>query len=81
MIKHFMHKCSVNYALARPAICIDPRVMAGYPEKTQEKNEKGGMAADDLFSHLFGGGLFGMGMGMGGSRRRKRGDDTVYPLK
>ncbi|GBO45275.1 hypothetical protein AVEN_20083-1, partial [Araneus ventricosus] len=40
-----------------------------------------GMAADDLFSHLFGGGLFGMGMGMGGSRRRKRGDDTVYPLK
>ncbi|GFU37189.1 dnaJ homolog subfamily A member 2 [Nephila pilipes] len=41
----------------------------------------GGMAADDLFSHLFGGGLFGMGMGMGGSRRRKRGEDTVYPLK
>ncbi|GFS47339.1 dnaJ homolog subfamily A member 2 [Trichonephila clavipes] len=39
----------------------------------------GGMAADDLFSHLFGGGLFGMGMG--GSRRRKRGEDTVYPLK
>ncbi|GFY69897.1 dnaJ homolog subfamily A member 2 [Trichonephila inaurata madagascariensis] len=38
----------------------------------------GGMA-DDLFSHLFGGGLFGMGMG--GSRRRKRGEDTVYPLK
>ncbi|XP_042896717.1 dnaJ homolog subfamily A member 2 [Parasteatoda tepidariorum] len=40
----------------------------------------GGMSADDLFSHLFGGGLFGMG-GMGGSRRRKHGEDTVYPLK
>ena len=38
-----------------------------------------GMAADDLFSQLFGGGLFGMGMG--GSRRRKRGEDTIYPLK
>ncbi|KFM60612.1 DnaJ-like protein subfamily A member 2, partial [Stegodyphus mimosarum] len=38
------------------------------------------MAADDLFSQLFGGGLFGMG-GMGGGRRRKRGEDTVYPLK
>lgn len=37
------------------------------------------MAADDLFSQLFGGGLFGMGMG--GGRRRKRGEDTVYPLK
>ncbi|GBN51684.1 hypothetical protein AVEN_28408-1 [Araneus ventricosus] len=33
MIKHFMQKCSVNYALVRPAICIDPQVMAGYPEK------------------------------------------------
>ncbi|XP_054710108.1 dnaJ homolog subfamily A member 2-like [Uloborus diversus] len=40
-----------------------------------------GFAADDLFSQLFGGGLFGMGMGMGGSRRRKRGEDTIYPLK
>lgn len=37
------------------------------------------MAADDLFSQLFGGGLFGMGMG--GGRRRKRGEDTIYPLK
>lgn len=38
-----------------------------------------GMASEDLFSQLFGGGLFGMGME--GSRRRKRGEDTVYPLK
>lgn len=40
MIKHFMQKCPVNYALVRPAICIDPRVMAGYPEKAQEKMKK-----------------------------------------
>ncbi|GBN54937.1 hypothetical protein AVEN_227634-1 [Araneus ventricosus] len=29
-----------NYGLVRPAICIDPRVMAGYPEKAQEKMKK-----------------------------------------
>ncbi|GBN97797.1 Ubiquitin carboxyl-terminal hydrolase 15 [Araneus ventricosus] len=40
MIKHFMQKCPVNYALVRPAICIDPLVMAGYPEKAQEKMKK-----------------------------------------
>ncbi|GBN77831.1 hypothetical protein AVEN_18657-1 [Araneus ventricosus] len=40
MIKHFMQKCPVNYALVRPAICIDPRVMAGYPEKAQQKMKK-----------------------------------------
>lgn len=41
-----------------------------------------GMSADDIFSEIFGGGLFGsMGMGMGGRRRKHRGDDTVYPLK
>ncbi|GBM73947.1 hypothetical protein AVEN_29610-1 [Araneus ventricosus] len=40
MIKHFMEKYPVNYALVRPAICIDPRVMAGYPEKAREKMKK-----------------------------------------
>ncbi|GBN23887.1 hypothetical protein AVEN_145393-2 [Araneus ventricosus] len=40
MIKHFMQKCPVNYALVRPVICIDPQVMAGYPEKAQEKMKK-----------------------------------------
>ncbi|GBN37384.1 hypothetical protein AVEN_218385-1 [Araneus ventricosus] len=35
-----MQKCPVNYALVRPVICIDPRVMAGYPEKAQEKMKK-----------------------------------------
>lgn len=38
------------------------------------------MATDDLFSQLFGGGLFGMGM-EGTRRRKQRGEDTVYPLK
>lgn len=41
-----------------------------------------GFAPDDLFSHLFGGGLFGMGMGGGmGARRQHRGEDTIHPLK
>ena len=41
-----------------------------------------GFAPDDLFSHLFGGGLFGMGMGGGmGPRRPHRGEDTIHPLK
>ncbi|GBN16595.1 hypothetical protein AVEN_53683-1 [Araneus ventricosus] len=40
MIKHFMQEYPVNYALVRPAICIDLRVMAGYPEKAQEKMKK-----------------------------------------
>ena len=33
MIKHFLQKCPVNYALGRHAPCIDPREMAGYPER------------------------------------------------
>jgi DnaJ family protein A protein 2 len=38
--------------------------------------------ADDLFSHLFGGGIFGMGMRGGPrARRQQRGEDTVHPLK
>jgi len=41
-----------------------------------------GFAPDDLFAHLFGGGLFGMGMGGGmGPRRPHRGEDTIHPLK
>lgn len=40
---------------------------------------EGGFGAEDLFSHIFGGGLFG---GMGSGRRRKqRGEDTIHPLK
>ncbi|XP_065331662.1 dnaJ homolog subfamily A member 2-like [Cloeon dipterum] len=46
-------------------------------------HEHGGMGPDDIFSQIFGGGLFGMpGMGgMRGGRRRARGEDTVHPLK
>lgn len=49
-------------------------------------HEHGGMDAEDIFSHIFGGGgggLFGMpGMGgMRGGRRRARGEDTIHPLK
>lgn len=37
MIKHLMQKCPVNYSLVRNAISIDPRMMAGHPEKAREK--------------------------------------------
>ncbi|XP_070576010.1 dnaJ homolog subfamily A member 2-like [Ptychodera flava] len=37
---------------------------------------------EDIFSHFFGGGLFGGLGGFGGGRRRKqRGEDTVHPLR
>ncbi|XP_075214587.1 dnaJ homolog subfamily A member 2-like [Lycorma delicatula] len=39
-----------------------------------------GFTHDDLFSHLFGGGIFGMGMS-GMHSRTQRGEDTVHPLK
>lgn len=59
----------------------------------KEGGEGGGMFPDEIFSHLFGGGLLGglfgggMGGGMGGGpfggarRRRARGEDTVHPLR
>jgi DnaJ family protein A protein 2 len=49
----------------------------------QEGADHEGMDGHDIFSQLFGGGLFGgMGGRMGGGRgRRQRGDDTVHPLK
>jgi DnaJ family protein A protein 2 len=41
-----------------------------------------GFAPHALFAHLFGGGLFGMGLGGGmGPRRPHRGEDTIHPLK
>lgn len=45
-----------------------------------------GFGGEDLLSHLFGGGgLFtgfgGFGGGGGGGMRRRRGEDTVHPLK
>ncbi|PSN41751.1 DnaJ subfamily A member 2 [Blattella germanica] len=47
----------------------------------QEGGHDSNVAADDFFSHLFGGGLFGMGMGGMRGRRQQRGEDTVHPLK
>lgn len=51
----------------------------------QEGMQDGGFGGDELFSQLFGGGLFGnfggFGGGGGGMRRRQRGEDTVHPLK
>lgn len=50
----------------------------------QEGQQDGGFPPDELFSHLFGGGLFdGFGGGFGGGRmrQRQRGEDTVHPLK
>ncbi|CAG9771401.1 unnamed protein product [Ceutorhynchus assimilis] len=50
----------------------------------QEGGGHEGFGGDDLFSHLFGGGLFGGFSGYGGGggmRRRQRGEDTVHPLK
>jgi DnaJ homolog subfamily A member 2 len=43
-------------------------------------HEHGGFGADDILSHFFGGGLFGMGGGRR-ARQRQRGEDTVHPLK
>ncbi|XP_057652855.1 dnaJ homolog subfamily A member 2-like [Diorhabda carinulata] len=51
--------------------------------KGMQEGAQDGFGGDHLFSHLFGGGLFGGfgGLGGGGSRRRQRGEDTIHPLK
>lgn len=38
---------------------------------------------DDIFSHIFGGGLFGFmgGQGRGRNGGKRRGEDMVHPLK
>ncbi len=43
----------------------------------------GGGGMDDIFSHIFGGNLFGFMGGQGRSRNggRRRGEDMVHPLK
>ncbi|XP_022918984.1 dnaJ homolog subfamily A member 2-like [Onthophagus taurus] len=48
----------------------------------QEGAQEGGFGGD-LFSHLFGGDLFGgfPGFGPGVRRQRQRGEDTIHPLK
>uniref|UniRef100_W5MDQ6 DnaJ heat shock protein family (Hsp40) member A2a n=1 Tax=Lepisosteus oculatus TaxID=7918 RepID=W5MDQ6_LEPOC len=53
-----------------------------YGEQGLREGGGGGGGMDDIFSHIFGGGLFGF---MGGQSRnrngRRRGEDMVHPLK
>ncbi|KAK6480077.1 dnaJ-like protein subfamily A member 2 [Huso huso] len=53
-----------------------------YGEQGLREGGGGGAGMDDIFSHIFGGGLFGF---MGGQSRnrngRRRGEDMVHPLK
>lgn len=54
-----------------------------YGEQGLREGGGGGPGMDDIFSHIFGGGLFGF-MGGRGSRSnggKRRGDDMVHPLK
>ncbi|CAB1445398.1 unnamed protein product [Pleuronectes platessa] len=54
-----------------------------YGEQGLREGGGGGAGMDDIFSHIFGGGLFGF-MGQGNRSRnggRRRGEDMVHPLK
>lgn len=48
--------------------------------KGMQEGAHDGFPGEDMFSHIFGGGLFGS-MFSGGGRRRQRSEDTVHPLK
>lgn len=54
-----------------------------YGEQGLREGGGGGPGMDDIFSHIFGGGLFGFMGGHGRSRNggRRRGEDMVHPLK
>lgn len=54
-----------------------------YGEQGLREGGGGGGGMDDIFSHIFGGGLFGFMGGQGRSRNggRRRGEDMVHPLK
>lgn len=69
-------------------ILSDSKKRSTYDKYGLKAMQEGGhdgpsFGSDDLFSHLFGGGLFGMGMGGSGMRprRQQRGEDTIHPLK
>ncbi|XP_047109488.1 dnaJ homolog subfamily A member 2-like [Schistocerca piceifrons] len=68
-------------------VLSDPKKRSTYDrvglKGMQEGAHEGhGFSSDDLFSQIFGGGLFGMGMGPGmRGRRRHRGEDTIHTLK
>ncbi|KAL2093539.1 hypothetical protein ACEWY4_010851 [Coilia grayii] len=57
-----------------------------YGEQGLREGGGGGAGMDDIFSHIFGGGLFGFMGGQGGPGRsrnggRRRGEDMVHPLR
>lgn len=54
-----------------------------YGEQGLREGGGGGPGMDDIFSHIFGGGLFGFMGSQGRSRNggRRRGEDMVHPLK
>uniref|UniRef100_A0A8C8DPM2 DnaJ heat shock protein family (Hsp40) member A2a n=1 Tax=Oryzias sinensis TaxID=183150 RepID=A0A8C8DPM2_9TELE len=55
-----------------------------YGEQGLREGGGGGPGMDDIFSHIFGGGLFGFMGGQGNRSRnggRRRGEDMVHPLK
>lgn len=54
-----------------------------YGEQGLREGGGGGPGMDDIFSHIFGGGLFGFmgGQGRGRNGGKRRGDDMVHPLK
>lgn len=54
-----------------------------YGEQGLREGGGGGPGMDDIFSHIFGGGLFGFmgGQGRGRNGGRRRGEDMVHPLK
>lgn len=66
-------------------VLSDPKKKAVYDRFGLQGLQEGGRSdADDIFSHIFGGGLFGFPGGMGGmsfGRQRSRGDDTIHPLR
>lgn len=54
-----------------------------YGEQGLREGGGGGPGMDDIFSHIFGGGLFGFAGGHSRTRNggRRRGEDMVHPLK
>ncbi|TWW76389.1 dnaJ homolog subfamily A member 2b [Takifugu rubripes] len=54
-----------------------------YGEQGLREGGGGGPGMDDIFSHIFGGGLFGFmgGQGRGRNGGKRRGEDMVHPLK
>ncbi|KAF5275686.1 hypothetical protein FQA39_LY06798 [Lamprigera yunnana] len=67
-------------------VLSDPKKRQVYDKYGLKGMQEGGMqegmfgGAEDLLSRLFGNDLFG-NFGMGGMRRRQRGEDTIHPLK